>query len=224
MTYREMLDLLKSKGVKVDEDRMGFKADGEEGLMKYWMVRTKNEGQDAFYFCCGFDMLGEGRLVISHKDYPLDETVFDSLMDAIKRNYTRYDGTVKPLPSPDNILLCPDTDYYTMNEAPREDDKKTIMADLVISYNDDVRGYTYVCLIENGSVLSGTLYRKAEGDKMRIEADIRAHWDRREPAQENLSKEYDRNEFFTDAGRLTEMAIMELCEGMGVTIMRCFNL
>ena len=112
-----MLDLLRSKGVRVNEDRNGFKADGEEGLMKYWMVRLKAWDDDMYMFCCGFDMLGDGKLVISHKEYPMDENVFESLQDAIKRNEGKEY-------SADQILLMPDLDYYDGADAPREDDDK----------------------------------------------------------------------------------------------------
>lgn len=217
MNYREMLDLLRSKGVNVDEYRNGFKVDGEEGLMKFWMVRVKDSGDDMYMFCCGFDMLGNGRLVISHKDYPMDENIFESLQDAIKRN----EGVEYPA---DQILLMPDLDYYDSSESPREDDGKEF-ADLIYSCNDEADRFKYVCLAQwGGAVLSGTLDRCRVGDKVELTVDIRRHWDRNIPAEKQLSKEYDYKEFYADAKRLTELAMIEICEQMGVVIIRGFDL
>lgn len=217
MTYREMLDLLRSKGVRVDEDHNGFKADGEEGLMKFWMVRVKDEGDDMFMFCCGFDMLGNGRLVISHKDYPMDENIFESLQDAIKRN----EGKEYPA---ERILLMPDLDYYESSHAPKEDDDKEF-ADLVYSCNDDANRFKYVCLTHrDGVVFSGTLERGRVGGKVELTVDIRRHWNRNMPAEKQLSKEYDYKKFYSDAKRLTELAMIEICEQMGVLIIRGFDL
>lgn len=212
-----MLDLLRSKGVRVDEDRDGFKADGEEGLMKFWMVRVKGSGDDLFMFCCGFDMLGDRKLVISHKEYPMDENIFESLQDAIKRN----NGKQYPA---DQILLMPDLDYYYSSNAPREDDDKEF-ADLIYSCNDDADRFNYVCLThEGGAVFTGTLKRGRYGDKVELTVDIRRHWDRHMPAEKQLSKEYDYKEFYADAKGLTELALIEICQQMGVVIIRGFDL
>lgn len=220
MTYREMLDLLRSKGVRVNEDRNGFKADGEEGLMKFWMVRIKYEGDDISMFCCGFDMLGNGRLVISHKDYPMDENIFESLQDAIKRN----EGKEYPA---ERILLMPDWDYYESADAEKEEEIPSgdgIYADLVYSQNDDATTYPFVVLCEDHRVLSGTLKKDEDDEEVRLFGDIRWHWDRTQPEEKGRAEIYDRKKFYLDAGRIIEHAIIAMCEQMGVYIGRGFNL
>ena len=109
-----MLDLLKSKGVQVNEDRGGYKIDSDHEFLKYWMVRTREDGDDFYMFCCGFDMLNDGKLVISHREYPVDEDIFESLMDAIVRNEGHEH-------EPEDILLMPDLDYYDIMGAEREE-------------------------------------------------------------------------------------------------------
>lgn len=224
MTYREMLDLLRSKGVRVNEDRNGFKVDGEEGLMKYWMVRLKGRDDDMYMFCCGFDMLGDGKLVISHKEYPMDENVFESLQDAIKRN----EGKEYPA---ERILLMPDLDYYDSSEAPREESEEIedgggIYGDLVYSCNDDATTYPFVVLCENNQVLSGTLYKEVDymDNEVRLLGDIRWHWDRTQPEEKGRTEVHDLKEFYKDAGRKVELAIIAMCEQMGVYVGRGFNL
>lgn len=223
MTYREMLDLLMSKGVKVNEDRRGFKADGEEGLMKFWMVRTKDEGDDMFMFCCGFDMLGNGRLVISHKEYPMDENIFESLQDAIKRN----EGEEYPA---ERILLMPDLDYYDEHgerEMDEEERKWNEMEhfDLVVTSNSDADLYTFVALSQDGSsVLSGSLEKYADHKKGQVflTADIRHHFDRSEPAEERIAISYDLKEFYTDAAGIIQHNLCDLCELVGAYVCRVF--
>lgn len=221
MTYREILDLLRSKGVRVDEDRNGFKADGEEGLMKFWMVRVKDEGDDMFMFCCGFDMLGNGRLVISHKDYPMDENIFESLQDAIKRN----EGAEYPA---ENILLMPDVDYYQGKDAPRkepeEERPEELYGDLVYSCNDDADIYRFIVICEDHRVLSGSLYKTEENNQVSLRADYRWHWDRTQPEEGGRTEVYDRKEFYLDAGRKIECLLCSMCEQVGVYVGRGFNL
>lgn len=226
MTYREMLDLLRSKGVRVDEDRNGFKADGEEGLMKYWMVRVKGDGDDMFMFCCGFDMLGNGRLVISHKDYPMDENIFESLQDAIKRN----EGEEYPA---DHILLMPDLDYYTTADAEREMDEEERKwremehVDLVITSNDDANLYTFVALgQEHGTVLSGSMEKLSDHNNgiVILTADIRHHFDRKEVAEQRIMISYDLKKFYADAEGIIQHNLCDLCELVGAYVGRVFTI
>lgn len=214
-----MLDLLRSKGVRVNEDRNGFKADGEEGLMKFWMVRVKDSGDD-MYFCCGFDMLGNGRLVISHKDYPIDENIFESLQDAIKRN----EGVEYPA---EQILLMPDVDYYQTADAEREDDEPEDhfgYCDVVMTSNDDADIYTFTALCDDHHVLSGRVYKDEDSDEVRLHGDIRQHWDIKQPEEKGRTEIYERKKFYENAVQIIEMCVCEMCEQMGREVMRFFEI
>jgi len=120
MTYREMFDFLASKGVKVDfrfaTECGGVKPEEGQEFLKYWMVRTRENIDSNFLFCCGFDLIGDGKVWISGREYPLDETVFDSLMDAIKRNYDYGAYMFRELPRPENILLVVDDCMYDKDD------------------------------------------------------------------------------------------------------------
>lgn len=139
-----MLDYLKSKGVNVDDDNGGFTPDREDGLLQWWMVRTRTSKGKPFDFCCAFDMIGDSRLVIGGTDYPLDESVLESLMAAVKRNLGYA------LPEPSDILLCPDYDCYYQEQSEKDEEAK-LREDFVWELRWKIEHYTEKDDLDNRS-------------------------------------------------------------------------
>lgn len=105
-----MFQSFETKGVKVRyggfDGCSGFKPkDGEEAL-RAWMIRVKEEGDDRFYFCCGLDLVGGGKLWVSGDTFELtDPDLFDKVMKVVERN-------VGERVSPENVAMSVDYDYY----------------------------------------------------------------------------------------------------------------
>lgn len=114
MTYREMFNLLKEKGIHVEEDHDDLEPDGEEGLMKYWAVRTRDFPDEGYLFYCGFDLLGDGYIAINRTRYPVNDNVFETLMTEIKTMPLKSHGVMSMPQSSDDILLVPDLSFYNL--------------------------------------------------------------------------------------------------------------
>lgn len=105
-----MFQSFETKGVKVRyggfDEYNGFKPKEGEEALKAWMIRVKEAGDERFTFCCGLDLVGNGKVWVSGDTFELsDPDLFDKILKVVERNE-------RESVSPENIMMCVDYDYY----------------------------------------------------------------------------------------------------------------